>query len=61
VAQCGEKAPKQMIDGWFSLLIITLMASIGGLGVLLIDRNHGESLRQPEKARTKSTSDPRLQ
>jgi hypothetical protein len=48
-----------MIDGWFSLLIIILMASVGGLSVLLIDKDRAGLLQQPEKIQAKSTPNPR--
>ena len=38
-----------MIDGWFSVLIISLIVSLGGLAVLLVQSYRGEPLQHTEE------------
>jgi hypothetical protein len=42
----AEKALTPMIDGWFSVLVITFISSVGGLGWLLIESYRDELLQQ---------------
>ncbi len=38
-----------MIDGWFSVLLISLILALGGLTALLVQSNRGGSLRRAEE------------
>jgi hypothetical protein len=38
-----------MIDGWFSVLIISLIVALGGLAALLVQSYRGESLQHAEE------------
>jgi hypothetical protein len=44
-----EKGSEAMIDGWFSVLIISLILALGGLTVLLVQSYRGESLQRAEE------------
>jgi hypothetical protein len=39
-----------MIDGWFSVLIISLIVALGALAVLLVQSYRGDSLQHAEEA-----------
>lgn len=46
-----------MIDGWFSILVISFISAVGGLAVLLIQScrdQHDEAFRQSAEAEDSS-------